>query len=85
MPLIDINGTQINYLDEGLKSAPAIILSTSMFFDVDMFEEQAKTFADRFRVIRYDHRGQNSAPSPRSLLDMETLTKDVEALIEAQK
>ena len=84
MPLIDVNGTQINYLDEGPKSAPAIIFSTSMFFDVDMFEEQAKTFADRFRVIRYDHRGQGkSAPSPRPQLDMETLTKDAEALIEA--
>ena len=38
MPLIDVNGTQINYLDEGPRDAPAIIFSNSMFFDVTMFE-----------------------------------------------
>ena len=69
MPLIDVNGTQINYLDEGPRDAPAIIFSNSMFFDVTMFEKQAAAFADKYRVVRYDHRGQGgSAKEPRNKL-----------------
>ena len=84
MPLIDVNGTQINYLDEGPRDAPAIIFSNSMFFDVTMFEKQAAAFADKYRVVRYDHRGQGgSAKEPRNKLDMDTLTDDTAALIEA--
>ena len=67
MPLIDVNGTQINYLDEGPRDAPAIIFSNSMFFDGTMFEKQAAAFADKYRVVRYDHRGQGgSANEPRN-------------------
>ena len=84
MALIDVNGTQIHYLDEGPRAAPAIIFSNSMFFDVTMFEKQATAFADNYRVVRYDHRGQGgSAKEPRNKLDMDTLTDDAAALIEA--
>ncbi|MDC3402195.1 alpha/beta hydrolase [Alphaproteobacteria bacterium] len=84
MTTIDINGTQINYIDEGPKDAPAIVFSNSMFFDVSMFEEQAKAFSDRYRVVRYDHRGQGgSAKDTRDKLDMDTLADDTAALIEA--
>ena len=66
MAEIDVNGTSLHYLDEGPREAPAIVFSNSMFFDVRMFEEQAKAFGDRYRVVRYDHRGQGgSAKAPR--------------------
>ncbi|MEC8099294.1 MAG: alpha/beta hydrolase, partial [Pseudomonadota bacterium] len=55
-----------------------------MFFDVTMFEKQATAFADNYRVVRYDHRGQGgSAKEPRNKLDMDTLTDDTAALIES--
>ena len=84
MALIDVNGTQLHYLDDGPRDAPAIVFSNSMFFDVTMFEQQATAFADRYRIIRYDHRGQGgSAKEPRDKLDMDTLAEDTAALIEA--
>lgn len=84
MPHIRINGTEIHYIDEGPKDAHAIVCSPSMFFDVKMFQAQADAFSGRYRFIRYDHRGQgSSARAPRELLDMDTLTKDTAALIEA--
>ena len=57
MPTIDINGTEIFYTDEGLRNAPAMVLSHSLFFDHTMFDHQVDFFKDRMRVIRYDHRG----------------------------
>jgi 3-oxoadipate enol-lactonase len=84
MAVIKVNGTQINYLDEGPRDAPAIVFSNSMFFDLSMFEEQAKAFSNRYRVVRYDHRGQGgSAKAPRDQLDMDTLAEDTAAMIEA--
>lgn len=83
MPHLHVNGTDIHYLDEGPKNAHAIVCSPSMFFDVNMFQAQAEALSDRYRFIRYDHRGQGaSARAPRSQLDMETLTEDTAALIE---
>ena len=84
MATIEVNGTTLRYEDEGPRDAHAVVMSPSMFFDVRMFEAQAAALRDRFRVVRYDHRGQGeSARAPREQLDMDTLSQDAAALIEA--
>lgn len=82
MPTAQINGTTLNYVDEGPRGAPALVMSPSMFFDVRMFRAQAAQLSDRYRVVRYDHRGQgDSRRHPREELDMDILTEDAAALI----
>ncbi len=82
MPEAHVNGTTLHYVDEGPTDAPALLLSPSMFFDTRMFRAQAEAFKDRYRVVRYDHRGQGeSARHPREELDMDILTEDAAALI----
>ncbi|MFT4010449.1 MAG: alpha/beta hydrolase [Nocardioidaceae bacterium] len=84
MPRLDVNGTTIHYVDEGPRDAHALVMSPSMFFDTRMFAAQASAFSDRYRVVRYDHRGQGeSARAPREQLDMDTLAEDAAGLIEA--
>jgi len=84
MPTIAVNETMIHYVDEGPRDAHALVLSPSMFFDTRMFAAQAAAFSDRYRVVRYDHRGQGeSSRAPREQLDMDTLSEDAAALIEA--
>ncbi|AXT86126.1 alpha/beta hydrolase [Aeromicrobium sp. A1-2] len=84
MAMIHVNGTTLRYEDEGPRDAHAIVMSPSMFFDVRMFAAQAAALSDRYRVIRYDHRGQGeSARDVREKLDMDTLSEDAAALIEA--
>ncbi|WP_174733303.1 alpha/beta fold hydrolase [Mesobacillus harenae] len=84
MPTIEVNGTQIYYEDYGPKDAPAIVFSHSLFFTSRMFFNQIKHFAGEFRVICYDQRGQGqSARDSLENLDMDTLTEDAAALIEA--
>jgi 3-oxoadipate enol-lactonase len=84
MSTIEVNGTVVHYVDEGPRDAPALLFSPSMFFDHRMFAAQAAAFADRYRTVRYDLRGQGeSQRHPRALLDMDTQTQDAAALIEA--
>jgi 3-oxoadipate enol-lactonase len=84
MPKIDVNGTTLFYQDQGPKNAPVLVMSHSLFFDQQMFIHQAEQFVNQFRIVRYDHRGQGqSAPSKSESVDMDTLTDDAAALIEA--
>jgi 3-oxoadipate enol-lactonase len=84
MPSIEVNGTTLHVVDEGPRDAPAIVCGHSLFFDHEMFAPLAERLTDRFRVVRYDHRGQGaSARAPREQLDMDTLTDDAAALVEA--
>jgi 3-oxoadipate enol-lactonase len=84
MATIEVNGTTVNYVDEGPRDAPALLFSPSMFFDHRMFAAQAQAFSDRYRIVRYDLRGQgDSQRHPRELLDMDTQTADAVALIDA--
>lgn len=82
MATAHVNGTTLNYVDEGPRDAPALVMSPSMFFDVEMFRAQAAQFSDRYRVVRYDHRGQgDSGRHPRDEMTMDILTEDAAALI----
>lgn len=84
MPQLQVNGTELFYEDAGPRDAPALVLSHSLFFTSQMFAHQAKRFAGEYRVVRYDHRGQGkSARDEVARLDMDTLTDDAAALIEA--
>ena len=84
MPKIAVNGTELYYQDEGPRDRPALVFSHSLFFTSDMFAKQAERFAEGYRVVRYDHRGQGqSARASVDRLDMDTLTDDAAALIEA--
>jgi 3-oxoadipate enol-lactonase len=84
MPKIQVNGTELYYEDEGPRDAPAIVFSHSLFFNSHMFYKQAAHFSQKYRVIRYDHRGQGkSAAASLDEQDTDTLADDATALIEA--
>ncbi len=84
MPTIEVNGTTLHYSEEGPADAPAVLFGHSLFFDADMFAAQVQELSRDHRVVTYDHRGQGrSAAAPREELDMDTLTEDAAALIEA--
>lgn len=84
MPTITVNGTTLFYTDQGPKDAPVLVLSHSLFFDQKMFAYQIEHLSKTMRVISYDHRDQGqSARSELKSVDMDTLTDDAAALIEA--
>ena len=82
MPEIDVNGARLNFVDEG--SGPeTIVFSHGLLFSSAMFRAQIDAFKDRYRCIAYDHRGQGGSAVTADGYDIDTLSADAAALIEA--
>jgi pimeloyl-ACP methyl ester carboxylesterase len=94
---IKVNGVELYYKESG-RGPETIVFSHGLLMDHSMFEAQRAAFDRRYRVIAYDHRGQGqsqdpgtppqqtkpaSAGDPGHGYDMETLTEDAAALIQA--
>jgi 3-oxoadipate enol-lactonase len=83
MANIRVNGTSLNYVDSGGSGAP-IVFSHGLLWNTSLFAPQIAVLKDRYRCIAYDHRGQGqSADDMNRSIDVDTLTADAEALIEA--
>ncbi|PKM07807.1 MAG: alpha/beta hydrolase [Gammaproteobacteria bacterium HGW-Gammaproteobacteria-4] len=82
MPLVDVNGTQLNYRIDG-DGAETVVMAHGLLMDLSMYDAQVPALAGQYRVIRYDHRGQGDSQATRVGLDMDTLCEDAAALIAA--
>lgn len=83
MPDIRVNGTTLHVQDTGGPGEP-IVFSHGLLWNTSLFAPQMAAFRDRYRCIAYDHRGQGrSADDQRKVIDMDLLTDDAAALIDA--
>ncbi|MEQ1579920.1 MAG: 3-oxoadipate enol-lactonase [Steroidobacteraceae bacterium] len=70
MPFVVANGHRVHYSLEGPEAAPVILFSNSLGTRLSMWDAQAAALRDRFRVLRYDARGQGDSevtPGPYSI------------------
>jgi len=82
MPHQKINGTEIYFEDTG-GSDPVLLFSHGLLWSSKMFARQVDHFKSAYRVITYDHRGQGRSAVADSGYDMDTLTEDALALMDA--
>ena len=82
MPRIHVNQTELYYEERG-KGAETLVFSHGLLWSSLMFADQVAHFKDRYRIIAYDHRGQGQSAVPAEGYDMDTLTEDVRALLDA--
>ncbi len=82
MPYLDVNGARLHYTDDG-SGTEAVVFSHGLLLSGAMFADQIAHLKDRYRCIAYDHRGQGGSEVTADGYDIETLTADAEALIEA--
>jgi 3-oxoadipate enol-lactonase len=57
---------------DGTADTPVVVLSNSLGSTLDMWEPQVSALSERFRVLRYDHRGHGRSsvpPGPYSIAD----------------
>jgi 3-oxoadipate enol-lactonase len=76
------NGITVNYHIDGAEGAPWLVCSNSLATDLAMWEEQAREFKRRFRVLRYDQRGHGATEAPAGRYTFEILIADVLGLMD---
>jgi len=82
MPEITVNGARLWYEESG--SGPqTIVFAHGLLWSGRMFDAQAAALRDRWRVITFDFRGQGKSEVTAGGYDMDTLSEDAAALIEA--
>jgi len=78
---VEVNGVRLNYLDwEG--SGPALILIHGAGGNPHYFDDLARAFTERFRVIAYARRGHGRSDA-KGPYDTATLTEDLRGLMDA--
>ncbi len=82
MPKIQVNGANVYYEDTGT-GVESIVFSHGLLWNGRMFDKQVEYLKSRYRVITYDHRGQGQTEVTADGYDMDTLSEDAVALIEA--
>ena len=73
---------ELHHLLEGPKDAPVLVLANSLGTSLDMWDDQAPALRERFRLVRYDHRGHGGSPVPPGPYGIEDLGRDVLALLD---
>ena len=73
----------IHHLDEGPRDAPVLVLSGSLGSTVEMWRPQVAALAQRFRLIRIDHRGHGGSPVPPGPYTIADLAGDALALLDS--
>jgi 3-oxoadipate enol-lactonase len=68
---------EVHHLLEGPEDAPVLVLSNSLGTTLAMWDEQAPALSERFRLLRYDHRGHGGSPVPPGPYRIEDLGRDV--------
>jgi 3-oxoadipate enol-lactonase len=82
---IDIQREQFNCRVDGPANAPVVVLSNSLGADLSMWEPQAASLAQRFRVLRYDTRGHGGTGVTPGPYTIKQLGRDVIVLLDALK
>lgn len=82
MPTLRVNGATLGYTDEGA-GPETVVFAHGLLWDGRMFDAQVAALRNRFRCITFDFRGQGRSEVTPGGYDMDTLSDDAAALIEA--
>ena len=73
----------LHHVTDGRSDLPALLLGGSLGTTLEMWAPQVDPLADRFRLVRFDHRGHGRSPVPRGPYSISDLGEDVLALMDA--
>lgn len=82
MPHINVNGLNVFYTEQGT-GEEVMVFGHGLLMDVTMWDAVAPQFADKYRVICFDFRGQGQTSDPGHGYDMDMLVKDAAGFIKA--
>lgn len=82
MPHIHVNGANLWYEEHGA-GPETVVFAHGLLWSGRMFDAQVAALADRYRCITFDFRGQGRSEVTEDGYDMDTLSDDAAALIDA--
>jgi len=82
MPTINVNDVELFYSEQG-GGSETIVFAHGLLMDGSMWDFVAPQFADKYRVICFDFRGQGQSRNPGHGFSIDHLVKDTAALIQA--
>ena len=76
------NDVDLHHVLEGPEGAPVLVMANSLGTTLRMWDEQAPALSDRFRLLRYNHRGHGGSAVPPGPYSIEDLGRDILALLD---
>jgi 3-oxoadipate enol-lactonase len=76
------SAVEVPYRVDGPEDAPVLVLSNSLGSTSAMWDPQVPALTERFRLVRYEIRGHDSAPVPDGPYSLDDLGGDVVALLD---
>ena len=76
MPFAEISGGRLHYQFDGKTDARVLMLSNSLGTDLSMWQRQVAALSLKFRVLRYDCRGQGRSLVTDGPYSIELLARD---------
>jgi 3-oxoadipate enol-lactonase len=80
---VQANGINMHYTVDGPEGAPWVTFITGIANDTTLFAGQARALADKYRVLRYDLRGQGRSEATPGAYSIASLAADLVALWDA--
>jgi 3-oxoadipate enol-lactonase len=77
-----VTAVRLHHTVDGPADAPALVLSGSLGSTLQMWRPNLAALAERFRVVRIDHRGHGGSPVPDGPYAMADLAGDALALLD---
>ncbi len=81
MASINVNGLEVDYTEQG-SGEETIVFGHGLLMDTSMWDTVAPKFANQYRVICFDFRGQGKTGDPGEGYDIDTLVKDTSVFIQ---
>jgi len=73
---------RLSHRFDGPEEAPVLVLSGSLGTTAAMWDDLVPGLANRYRVLRYDHRGHGGSEAPPGPYSIEEMAADVLALLD---
>jgi 3-oxoadipate enol-lactonase len=72
----------LHHVLEGPEDAAVLVVSNSLGTTPRMWDDQAPVLLERFRLLRYDHRGHGYSPVPPVPYTIDDLGRDILVLLD---
>lgn len=83
MAIVECSTGSFHVVIDGPEDAPPLLISNSLTCDLSMWEAQVAALSGRFRLIRYDGRGQGRSVTTPGPYTIEQLGRDALSILDA--